>query len=445
MDFENYTLGRLVDGRGNYDFNHAGYRKIRAQVLWRVQQLGWTAQRFGQVDRVIESNRHNYGRIVDEHHKVDRYGKKYSLIAYFELGGLLQDRRLLERRIDYGRTWDVDIDPSFPLPTPEHKLIVHDFLGDAGMSLADWIKIGPTPDVTPYFEQASILGEQGPWVMLDGFTCQEDESRGRRLFAFVRSFLVAKHESKAFEKHLAKQPLGGRWLPEKPAVIYTFAGEMPWCKTFPNNEEVEMRFEVAERKVRVRRKQPFFLLGGKEVNLTAMDLMRFRIFGKSRNINAESNALTEKELDRVERRDRIVEIEEVQKDFKKFKAFIPVLNFGWEGRSVDGLPIGGTGLAKQLAIRAGLVHLPQTHDLQTKDGVRATYGIQFQRQKVHNSESFFFIQEKILKDLLRERKYALVWAVWGERELSYKQLKRSGSATDQNEPRCANFQVVYHL
>jgi hypothetical protein len=445
MDFENYTLGRLVKGRGNYDFKHAGYRKVRSQVLWRVQQLGWTAQRFGQVDRVIESNRYNYGQVVDEHHKVDRYGKKYSWIAYFELGGWLQDQELLERRADYGRTWDVDIDPSFPSPTPEHKLILHDFLGDPRLSLVEWINKGPTPDVARYFHQPSILSEQGPWVMLDGFLTREDESRGRRLFAFVRSFLVAKNEAKAFEQHLAKQSLGGRWLPEKPAVIYTFAGEMPWCTTFPNSGAAEMRFEIAERKVRVRRKQPFFLLDGKVVNLTSMDLMRFRVFGIDPGITAGSNTLTEKELDRVVRRDRIVEVEEVHKDLRKFRAFIPVVDFRWEGRNVEGLPIHGAGLAKQLALSAGLVHLPQTHDLQTKDGIRATYGIAFQRQNFHNSEQFFFIRENILRDLLRERACGLVWAVWGERELSYKQLERARSVHNSVEPSYANFQAIYHL
>jgi hypothetical protein len=256
--------------------------------------------------------------------------------------------------------------------------------------------------------------------------------------------LVAKREAKAFEKHLAKQSLGGRWLPEKPGIIYPFAGEMPWCSTFPNSGVVDMRFEVAERKVKVRRKQPFYLLDGKEVKLSAMDLMRFRVFGKD-SIIAGNNTLTEQELARIKRRDRIVEVEEVQKEFHKFQAFIPVINFGWEGRNVDGLPIGGTGLTKQLAISAGLVHLPQTYDLQTTDGIRATYGIEFQRQNSHNSQSLFFIRKNILQGLLRERECGLVWAVWGERELSYRHLERARLATAPNEPRYANFQAVYRL
>src|SRR5206468_1442100 len=62
-DFANYTLGRLVDGRRNYDFNHTGYRKVRSQVLWRVRQLGWTAEKFGQTDRAIDSERYHYSRV----------------------------------------------------------------------------------------------------------------------------------------------------------------------------------------------------------------------------------------------------------------------------------------------------------------------------------------------------------------------------------------------
>lgn len=64
-----------------------------------------------------------YNRVMDKYRKVDRYGKKYSWIAYFKLSGWLQDQGFLSRRQDEGRTWDVDIDPSFPSSIPEHQLI----------------------------------------------------------------------------------------------------------------------------------------------------------------------------------------------------------------------------------------------------------------------------------------------------------------------------------
>ena len=197
---------------------------------------------------------------MDEHNKVDRYGKKYSRIAYCELGGWLRDQGLLKAREEHGRTRDVDLDPSFPSPPPETQLIDADFLGDPKLSLADWIKKGPTPNLEPFVRQASIRDDAGPWVALDGFVVQQDESRGRRLFAFVRSFFIAKSEANAFTSALAKPPLGERWLPEKPRVLYTFAGEMPWCSAFPKTEPDEMRFVVKERKVMVKRKRKVLTL-----------------------------------------------------------------------------------------------------------------------------------------------------------------------------------------
>ena len=444
-DFENYTLGRLADGRGNYDFRHPGYRKIRAQALWRVEQLGWTAEKFAQLDRAIESARHHYGRTVEEHLKIDRYGKKYSWIAYFELQGWLQDQGLLKKREDYGRTWDVDIDPSFPKPTPEHRLVSADLLGTPGFSLTQWISNGPTPDLKAYFRQGEILGARGPWVMLDGYVAQEDESRGRRLFAFVRSFFVTRSEAKAFTRCLEKQPLGGRWLPEKPGVTYTFVGEMPWCATFPDSGATELRIQVAERKVTVKRRRPFYFLDGKQLDLTLIDPMRIQVFGSDRKGETGLATLTKEELARLVRRNRVVDVEEVRKDVQKFRTIIPIIDFGWEGRSVENLPIHGIGLSKQLAQSAGLVHLPQTHDLQTKDGARATYGIAFRPQEFDNGERFFFIRQDILRAILRRHRYALIWAVWGERELSYKQMERARPDGDLPGLGHADFQAVYRF
>lgn len=445
MDFENYTLGRLVEVRRNYDFKHAGYRKIRAQVLWRVRQLGWMGKKFQTIDRSIESERNRYSRVVDEHGKVDRYGKKYSWIAYFEVGGWLRDQGLLSEREDHGRTSDVDIDPSFPSPRPEHQLVSADLLGDPSLSLPEWVKRGPTPDFLPYLRQSAIRGESGPWVALDGFVTQHDESRGWSLFAFVRSFLVAKNEAKAFAAHLAKQPLGGRWLPEKPQSYYTFAGEVPWCDTFPKTKATDLRFVVKERTVKARRKRPFYFLDGKPINLTAMDLVRFRIFGLPTEEDTESTQLTEEDLKRVVRRDRLVEVEEVQRETRKFRTLIPVHGLSWERRNVDNVPIHGITLAKRLAQTAGLVNLPQTHDLQTKEGIRATYGIAFRPQDFNNSERFFFIRENILRALLKKTGLALVWAVWGERRLSYKQLERARPDGDLAGFSHADFQAVHYF
>ena len=112
MDFENYTLGRLVPDRGNYDYRHEGYRKIRAQVLWRVEQLGWSGTLFNTIDNEIAGQQYR-PRTRMKADKTERYGKKYSWIAFFEMAGLRGD---LEKTGQEGEREvvisDVDIDPS---------------------------------------------------------------------------------------------------------------------------------------------------------------------------------------------------------------------------------------------------------------------------------------------------------------------------------------------
>ncbi|MHA3774934.1 hypothetical protein ACXR0O_25730 [Verrucomicrobiota bacterium sgz303538] len=442
MDFENYTLGRLVNDRRNYDYDHAGYRKVRAQVLWRVKQFGWVPEKFQPVDRGIESERHGYSRTVDEHHKVDRYGKKYSWIAYFELRGWLHDQGMLKDRADYGRTWDVDIDPSFPSPTCEQQLITTDFLGDPKLSLADWIKKGPTPNLESFVRQTSIRGEAGPWVALDGFVTQQDETRGRRLFAFVRSFFVMKSEATAFVTALAKQPLGERWLPEKPNTLYTFAGEIPWCSAFPKSEATELRFVVKETKCKVRRKRPALYFDGQELSQAQIDEVRTMVLKMPhRESEAQPSGPTSHSL-RLEWRERVVEVEEVKQEFRKFRVIVPVRDLNWEGRSVDNASMHGVTLEKQFARSLGLAHLPQTHDLQTKDGMRATQGITFRPHDFNNTEKFFFIREDILRAHLKKSELVMIWAVWGERELSCKQMERSRPDGDLAGLSHSDFQAV---
>lgn len=436
MDFENYTIGLLAEGRGNYDFKHQGYQRIRRQVLWRVQQLGWVAEKFGHVDRGIEEDRRFYSR-GEEHNKVDRYGKKYSWIAYYELKGLLRDQGLLTRG-DGGRPSDFDIDPSFPSPTSEYHLVTSDLFGDPDLSIADWLKKGPTPDLSPYFRQPTILGEAGTWIMLDGYVSRDDEVRGRRLFVFIRSFLISKKQSKAFVECLKKQPLGGRWLPEKPESHHILSGEVPWCDAFPKAYAEDMRFVVKESTVKVRRKRPFFFLDGKEIDV---DLLARQLH--ELQLNPEE-ALTEDELNRVTYLNRIIDVEEPRKEIRRFRPLVPIHDLELDSH-IDDSSIHGITLAKQLAQSAGLLNLPQTYDLQSADGVRATFGLAFQAGDWNNSERFFFIRETVLRPLLQKHNWVLVWAVWGERELSHSKVldaRRAGALADLSY---VDFQTIHRF
>jgi len=143
MDFENYTLGSLVADRGNYDDKHPDYRKVVANIYWRIHDIGYRQEIFEDVDKQIANI--PFYRRADSDRKIDRYGKKYSWIAYFELYSLLLDQGKIldyDGNIDLERDSEVDIDPSFPEEIAIHntndELLTKDILGP-DQDDTDWI------------------------------------------------------------------------------------------------------------------------------------------------------------------------------------------------------------------------------------------------------------------------------------------------------------------
>lgn len=440
MDFENYTIGSLVPDRGNYDFKHVGYRKVRSQILWRVEQLGWSSDLFKSIDRSIENEKH-WPRTGSDTKKTDRYGKKYSWIAYFEMSGLLRDQG---GSLDWRkRTFSVDIDPSFPERVIKGHLINADFLGDPEIDMKEWIAHGPLPNVNPYLRLAEVQKEECPWVALDGFFVQQDEMRGRRLICFIRSFLIANQDADSFLKHLSHQDLGGRWLPENPSVIYTFAGEIPWCTAFPNNGLCEFSFVTKEETVKVKKIQPALYLNGKKLGWSQIDIIRLRLFGDDPGKNEEQKYVSDNDLERIEVRDDLIEIEEVKREYAKFNALIPVCDFGWEGHQSTTNDAGhATTLAKEIASDLELIGQPQTFDLFTKGGVNAACNVSDQGNDFNNHQRMFFIRENLLKTYLEKNDLVLIWAIWGNREYSSAQINKLFHGPERPEQGYAVFSFV---
>lgn len=440
MDFENYTLGTLVPNRGNYDFGHEGYRKVRSQILWRIEQLGWSSDLFKTVDSSI-ANERPWPRTGSDAKKTDRYGKKYSWIAYFEMSGLLYDQGVLENWRE--RTSSVDIDPSFPERVTKGHLIKADFLGDPEMEMKEWIANGPLPNVDPYLRLVEVQQVEGPWIALDGFAAQQDETRGRKSFCFVRSFLVSNRDVASFLDHLSHQDLGGRWLPEKPDVIYTFAGEIPWCDTFPKNGLSEFSFVTREETVKVKRTKPELYLDGKKLGWTQIDLIRRRVFGDVTGETEEHQHISDEDLERIEVREVPIEVKEVKKEYSTFNVLIPVCDFGWEGYQTVASNAGHANtLAKEITSDLELIGQPQTFDLFTKDCVKATFNISDQSNDFNNHQSIFFIREGLLKTYLDKNDLSLIWAIWGEREYSSNQIDKLFHGPDRPKQSHAVFSFV---
>lgn len=224
MDFGNYTMGRLIPGRSNYDDRNPEYQRVLSAIVSRMLVLGYEPEQFEAVDRQMNSG----PRMGDYKHKVDRYGKKYCWIAFFEMWGVRYAQGLLAEERS-ARPSDADIDPTFPLEAATLDLKLPDLFGGQHTGSGDWIVNGPQPDYLDILEIAEIDGLTGPWLVLDGFLEQNAPADDRQVFTFLRGVLVDSGEvDRLCTLFTGLEYPGNDAIPEEPSYYSTYAGEMPF-------------------------------------------------------------------------------------------------------------------------------------------------------------------------------------------------------------------------
>ncbi|MAS87830.1 MAG: hypothetical protein CMH30_07655 [Micavibrio sp.] len=383
MDFENYTIGGLVPERGNYDYDHKEYQKVRAQLQWRVEQLGWSHEKFEKVEESIQ-NWQGYERRSNEKLKTDRYGKKYSWIAYYEMYGLLKDRGVLNE-YDWWRADTQNIDPSFSEPMPTHTLIETNFLGDDKTTTPDWIKDGDLPDIEPYLQLQKVGTEEGPWVALDGDINQENKDLKRDTFLFVRSFLVPTKEKDEILDFLSKQDMSGGWLPDKLDFSQTFFAEVPWSSAFPEISTCDLSFVTGE-------------------NVVTRERPKVEIVRNEQTISI----ITHDEMEKCE---------EVEREYKTFKAIMPVCSLRQD--VTDGEVGNASSLTKKLTADLELIGQPQSFDLYTKCGKKANHYVSHKGKGYKDRHSMYYLKKDLLDNFMQKNEMSLIWIVWGERNYSF--------------------------
>jgi hypothetical protein len=229
MDFGNYVIGSLVPERRNYDDKNPEYVKVRAQIERRMLDLGYRKERFGTLDGMIGNSSF---RDPDEH-KVDRYGKKYSWIAFFEMWGERKAKNALPRWRMEQRTPYCDIDPSFPKRPPDWSPPIPDLFGDLSIDTESWVEGGYKPAWNPLLVVPEIGGIQGEWVLVEGFLRGVEQDHGREMFAFLRGALVARRDVRRLRaRFLAADYPGNDRIPDGASEHYLFAGEAGHRKNY---------------------------------------------------------------------------------------------------------------------------------------------------------------------------------------------------------------------
>jgi hypothetical protein len=230
MDFGNYTIGRLVDGRGNYDFKHSEYAGVRRQIADRMRRLGYSTERFSAADRtIVRRNEHRRAG-----YEVDRYGKKYSWIAFFEMYGLRAAMgKIADHRLADPRPSDADIDPSFPQAIPTWKPQYRNVFEASPVDFEHWLSAGEVPDYMSLLRLTEVDGHIGDWVLLDAHL-HEGAQDGRELRGWVTSVFAPEQSLERLRKEVeaGREPGSDDGFPNPGADYYTFHGEVPWSLAF---------------------------------------------------------------------------------------------------------------------------------------------------------------------------------------------------------------------
>lgn len=229
MDFGNYTIGRLVPGRGNYDDGHREYAQVRRQIADRIRRLGYTTERFGDLDRTIG----RYREYRADGTKVDRYGKKYSWIAFYEMYGLREAAGSLDDDLwRQPRTSDCGVDPSFPDQVPTWQPRRRDVFATAPTEPHKWLSDGDDPAYHELLRLPEVAGQIGDWVLLDA-DIHEEVGEGREARGWVTSAFAPARSIHGIRSELdSGRDIADRGLPEPGADYYTFHGEIPWSIAF---------------------------------------------------------------------------------------------------------------------------------------------------------------------------------------------------------------------
>jgi len=444
MDFENYTIGRLVDGRTNYDFENDRYKEIRQKIDWRIYDLGYRSKAFTGIDRSIGSSAWR-----TQEGKVDRYGKKYSWIAYFEMYGILQANGQLAEHRQEERTSDCDIDPSFPktpstwMPPPHHFFRRH-----YDSSLA-WIKYGPSPRFQSWLQQDTLSGMTGPWILLDGYVRDVESNAKHSAFAFLRGFLIDSENVDLLKLKVRKEDSPGSGLPNPREGAYTYAGEVPWSKHYHGESHLKVTSQAnidAEEAFtgskRILRRSPvkkawnhlYEELGEiPEIPLTAIiggsevaDGRDFRVVQSAiENANARAPVAERIEFfDLIRNKPTIEELEAGYSYVEDWESVsgIPLLStswiYNWEPHhsvvnDFSGFRYPSPIICNSLQLTAHR----RSIDLLDKHGAQATVCQKSQGDwpKGHNA---LYLRQDLLQELLAREKKALVWVIWGERDLT---------------------------
>lgn len=426
-DFANYSLGRLVPDRRNYDFDNPEYQMVLENILWRIEQLGYSYKNFEEIDKKIASEGWSY-RLEGNEGRIDRYGKKYSWIAYFELFGFRSDNQLLEEDNSdiFERPSDVDIDPSFPDEPNDMPIVKIDWIGNRKKKLSTWIKQSNIPDINPFLIVKEIRGIPGPWILLDGYIAQVEKQFNRGVHSFIHGMLSTQNSTQLLQDLLINSNLSITRFPQAPDDYYTFAGEIPWSDTFPLNIKSNLECKVGERtKTEIQEKIKFYKKGQELDKATKIKFLIKNSKDLKEKSKQELEELLEKEgvtLHKVREKSTVKE-----GIYKSIPILHPIRKNNWESYHSSINPRRNAIVpAKNIAELFELsIHLP-SWDMYDKKGKVASMWVKWERNQWDTEANICYLRKDILDKYLKKKHMEFFWSLWGsnEADMHYEQFRK---------------------
>ena len=248
---------------------------IQRFVLWRVFDLGWTIERFGNLDR------HIYGSFGVARHSTDtrkpeRIGKKYQWIAYHEILAYISDHYQYRAPYEdvrpkntYRGAWQLsvrDIDPFsvFTGAIPDRGRTEHSvnrWRHETAIASVDelsherWLE--QESDIPDREQQLRFVDPEsgGTWVKLQGSAEWQlpTESRYERYEVDQREIWLNAYgyfiEATAVDQFISWSKavdFWNRWMPEPPGAYPLFFGELGWSFAFEALLGDSLESQIAE-------------------------------------------------------------------------------------------------------------------------------------------------------------------------------------------------------
>ncbi|MEK0363875.1 hypothetical protein [Pseudomonas sp. CBC3] len=396
MDFGNYTMGRLIPNRANYDDKNPEYVRVREKIERRIFDLGYRSDRFKAADRDIGGTSWNARDEV----KVDRYGKKYSWIAFFEMWGEREaTKKLPEWRLGE-RTSDCGVDPSFPKRPSNWKPPIPDLFGAPSHSTAAWVQGGFTPNWHSLLGIPEINGNQGKWVLLQGYIGGIDKRHDRKLFAFLRGVFVARKDVQSLrEKFLAVDYPGNRRIPEVVTEHYLYAGEAGRSQSYAR--------ELYQKNGRYRRQVVEAFDEYVQVGQASMDRTAA---ARTRLTARDGEGAKTSFADLLGSMPKLRHVPGIRIE-------LPFIHFGWESYHSSHNDFSGFDLpAPSLIQRLGLASKNREIDFYDAMGNPGTLYREAGSAWKGDRHRLLYIRADLLQRYLIETRQVLVWCNWGERD-----------------------------